>query len=585
MKKRMLALFLAIVMLFGLVACGKEQPEATETPVDTAPVSTEPIMKEETELAPLTLPLTTEDKTITIALQQNSMCADYDNNYLTKYIKEQTGIQIEFVLLPEEDPNTKWNLMVSSGEELPDILMLNTLTEADITAFGEDGVFLDLAEKFEKDANWCFTVPYMTEDNWQYIMSTNKTADGKLYGFPVFQSSYGGSVQYDWQINTEWLDAVGMDMPTNTDELLEVLRAFRDKDPNGNGKKDEIPYHDISCWNSNTEHQLINAFVYFDVNYPLNATDGQLWAPYITEDYQEAMKYLNTLVSEGLMSDLSFTTTAAESILQLDTADGECIIGLYGSSHHTGMYNVEENIYKYDYMGTPAGPKGVKYSPNRPDSTYLCGFITRDCEDVDLAFALLDWLSTQYNTYRFGERGVNWVAREDDPEAFDEKYPYLNMLGETIGADHGFAVVYDPVTAGVPEDDSWIGAAMPFFQTGFATSSECLSTPAYSTREDIIANDSPVTVYLDYLYYAKQDRRGLLPDEVVYKIKYTTEELEEVGSIEVDLMNYVKECISLFAMGEMDPVEDWDTYVNNLYAMGLEDYLAVSQTAYDRMMQ
>lgn len=590
MKKRVLAMLLAMIMLLSMVACGSANvPAETDPPAETKatenkPVETEPIMKEQDELAPLTLPLTKEEKVLTVALPANSMVTNYDDNYLTNYIKEQTGIQIEFILLPEEDPVTKWNLMVSSKEELPDILILgNKLTDADVLSFGQDGIFVDLAEKFAEDANWCYTVPYMTEADWQFIMSNNKTADGKLYGFPCFQSSFSGKARYDWQINVEWLDALNLEMPTNTDELLEVLRAFRDQDPNGNGKKDEIPYHDISDWNSDTEYQLINSFVYFDVNYPLNATDGELWIPYITNEYQEAMKYLNTLVSEGLMSKLTFTTTASDTVVQIDNADGECIVGLYGASQSAGMYNVEENLFKYDYLKAPAGPNGVNYSPNRPDASYLSSYITKDCEDVDLAFALLDWLSTQYFTIRYGEEGVNWLEREDDPENFDKQFPYLNVLGLLNNLDPYFGVLYDPITSGEPNNHSWHGAQMPFIVTGYQGNAQCQANQAYATREDLIANGTDAVTYIDYLYYAKGDRVGMIPEEVVYKVLYTAEELEEIGALEADILNYVKECIALFALGEMDPVEDWDTYVDNLYAMGLEDYLTIAQTAYDRM--
>ena len=46
---------------------------------------------------------------------------------------------------------------------------------------------------------------------------------------------------YRMYINQKWLDNLGLDMPTTTDELRDVLQAFREKDPNGNGQTDEIP--------------------------------------------------------------------------------------------------------------------------------------------------------------------------------------------------------------------------------------------------------------------------------------------------------------------------------------------------------
>ena len=40
-------------------------------------------------------------------------------------------------------------------------------------------------------------------------------------------------------INKKWLDELGLEVPTTTDELVEVLKAFRDKKPEG--RTDVIP--------------------------------------------------------------------------------------------------------------------------------------------------------------------------------------------------------------------------------------------------------------------------------------------------------------------------------------------------------
>ena len=44
-----------------------------------------------------------------------------------------------------------------------------------------------------------------------------------------------------YYIRKDWLRKLGLKEPKTVEELYEVLIAFRDKDPNGNGKKDEIP--------------------------------------------------------------------------------------------------------------------------------------------------------------------------------------------------------------------------------------------------------------------------------------------------------------------------------------------------------
>lgn len=86
-------------------------------------------------------------------------------------------------------------------------------------------------------------------------------------------------------INQEWLKTLGMSMPENFEEFVEVLKAFRDKDPNGNGISDEIPMvgaiktcEETTAWDDPIRW-LINNWVYYNENYLFNATDGQLWLP------------------------------------------------------------------------------------------------------------------------------------------------------------------------------------------------------------------------------------------------------------------------------------------------------------------
>ena len=70
--------------------------------------------------------------------------------------------------------------------------------------------------------------------------------DGHIYSFPWIEELGAGKESihsvndFPW-INVEWLNKLGLKMPTTTEELKQVLIAFKTKDPNGNGKADEIP--------------------------------------------------------------------------------------------------------------------------------------------------------------------------------------------------------------------------------------------------------------------------------------------------------------------------------------------------------
>jgi hypothetical protein len=92
-----------------------------------------------------------------------------------------------------------------------------------------------------------------------------------MYGFPAYTAGYGDmSALNTWFINMEWLNKLDLEIPTTTDELTTVLRAFKEQDPNGNGLRDEIPMISGSGWNGNMHHILINSFIFYDPTYLFN---------------------------------------------------------------------------------------------------------------------------------------------------------------------------------------------------------------------------------------------------------------------------------------------------------------------------
>ncbi|MCQ2419814.1 MAG: hypothetical protein MJ118_01615, partial [Clostridia bacterium] len=125
--KKCLALLLPLTMILGMVACpaGTTEPSthaATPAPAATqAPAATEaPVAAE--AVNPL-LP-TNEGVTLTIGLTQYTNVEDYKDNALTKWLEEQTGYNLEFVLLSADHAEavTQLTAMMAGGETLPDIL-------------------------------------------------------------------------------------------------------------------------------------------------------------------------------------------------------------------------------------------------------------------------------------------------------------------------------------------------------------------------------------------------------------------------------------------------------------------------------
>ena len=157
--KKIIAMLLALVMVLGcLSACGQTPPEETKgnpTPTETEFVAPTQSTEPKEELGKL--PLTEEDVTLTIGIRAGSNVEDYETNEYTKWIKERTGIKLDFKVYANDkaEAATQLNLEVAGNEKLPDIIWGFTgIDESMMYELGEDGYFVDLTDYFSESAYW-----------------------------------------------------------------------------------------------------------------------------------------------------------------------------------------------------------------------------------------------------------------------------------------------------------------------------------------------------------------------------------------------------------------------------------------------
>ncbi|MBQ3071659.1 MAG: extracellular solute-binding protein, partial [Oscillospiraceae bacterium] len=419
--KKILALLLAAIMLFSLAACGGEtekpieQEQQTTAQADEAPYNGEmPIVKPGDE--PITLK---------IALVNDCGVTDYENNAFTKWLEEQTGLNLEFQLfMDNSNAATQIALMVASNEKLPDIIwQVGGINKQQGETYGQDGYFLPLTEYFEKYAYYfrqAFDL-YFPDDPGlldQVLRRGAGADDQPMYAFPTMnKGSYSDALIQPW-INREWLEKLGLEKPTTIEELYDVLIAFRDKDPNGNGKKDEIPlvgrtYGSYAA--SDPFNYITNAFTFYhDVQY-FSVENGVLDAPFKSDEFREMLKFCNKLYKEGLLPEQTWTQSAAEVKGIINPMDGDPYLGGIVFGHCESMFDQKSNaidVYEplpplKDYTG-----KGG-YATTGFSNGYIT-FISASCEHPVEAFKLLDFMCSPeaYLRQRWGEYGVDWVYSE-----------------------------------------------------------------------------------------------------------------------------------------------------------------------------
>lgn len=576
--KQITALILSLLLALGAFGgcgsteqTGKEQSE-TKAGAETSESSSMGDSGKD-QIVPGELPLVAEgeEATLVIGLKQAVNTENYETNDYTLWLEEQTGINLEFKYFSADasEAATQLALMISGGEKLPDALLSLNLDIATVFEYGRDGHFIDLNPYFEQYAYyWNEELGRLAETDQRLtkVLGTDPTSGG-FYAYPHVE--YGRVMTYPSDlvsINQAWLDAVDEDMPKTVEDLRRVLEKFMNEDPNGNGKKDEVPLFSFNKgFRSDAIEWLLNAFILLNDEYFFNAEDGNLWVPYTTEEYREGLVYFHDLYADGLIAPASFSSSdSAEATALFTPSDGTAITGVVGAHPTLYVENNNEVIFEYTPMSLleDATGKGGYVTPMAPIFNFN-SYITSSCEDPVLAFRFLDFMSSQesFRRMRYGNLGGQWIEAKEGE---------TNEIGEQAHIK-------------VLDNAAWAGSNNYHWHTLAATFTN------YDATTEVIVDDGSFNYHRMMLSYDMTDlhSKGRIPSEVVWDIVYTAEENEEISDIKQPLKDYIAEARALFITGVMDPSDDadWQNYLDTMESMGLSRYQEISQAAYTRMNQ
>ena len=367
-------------------------------------------------------------------------------------------------------------------------------------------------------------------------------------------------------INQKWLEAVGMEAPKNIEELHEVLVAFKEKDPNGNGKADEIPM--IGGTGSGGAHMLayiINAYVYFDFDNHFNATDGQVWTPWTSDEYREALKLLKEWYAEGLIEQHCFTGWDSSSDAKpIYTPEDEVAVAGIIVGHSSVFMNAENATF-YEYVPLEpiyeAETEEGGYLVTRAGVVYNGSQITTDCENPEVAIRFIDFIYRDETTatFRHGIKGTNWDWI--NPEETDDTVKNIKVL------DDGQA----------------------FFQGVYTW---CGNTSTIFTNNNYLNGGAAGTEWLQYELDCEYEFESWMADakapaEIARDFTFTAEEQEIYNSNKTVFKDYINEALAKFGTGVWDPNNDadWNTYLSELDSLGLETYVSTVQSGYTKFME
>lgn len=509
------------------------------------------------------------DGKITVGIAQDSTIPDYDTNGLTVYLEEVTGLEIEFVYFANSSSNSSQQiaLMCSGGETLPDVLLGITLGHYSVNQFGEDGYFADLSELLETNApNYQKAMSKLPKAEQMYIQQklVNTIDNKSIYAMPWYTVEAIDNMQSMMYINKTWLDVVGMQAPTNIAELEAVCKAFMEKDPNRNGKADEIPM----LAQTGTYYYLLNAFCQYQNGTYCVDENGKVWDPLYTDEFRQGIQYVNTMVSKGYVNELGFTISGQEVKNLISPMDGtEGRVGIF-SGHHESMTNSGSDILKdYIALGVLADETGKGgYNIKKENGLEFTGIITTDCADMEEAMLFLDafYLDETVTRIRHGVKDVDWKY-EEGKNAYGTD-SYTRIINSQAAFDGTLNCTFD---AKIGIQTAW----------NYLTLAESEQT----SSEDRVIQASRLQKEAWEIYQnSGKQQAGVVGDLVYTSEEYDVRE-EKAGS----LRSYVSAQLVLFMQGEKDPYNDkqWDEFTSTLTTLGNKEIIKIAQDAYTRKLE
>ena len=221
----------------------------------------------------------------------------WETNGFFSRLQEKTGVSFQFRQNGDYSRWTERKKELLQKEDLPDVLFKAALTPAETRDLYEAGVLIDLAPYLEQYAPDLWAILEAHPD-WKQAITLE---GGAIPALPAFNTLQNNDAMW---INTAWLKRLGLEIPTTAEELTEVLRAFKTRDPNGDHTSDEVPLTFIGMWELRF---LGHAFGIIDNDYYVTEKDGVVTSSLTSDQNRAFLTWLHELWEEGLLDHTGFS--------------------------------------------------------------------------------------------------------------------------------------------------------------------------------------------------------------------------------------------------------------------------------------
>lgn len=444
--------------------------------------------------------------------------------------EKMTNVHVDFTEAPTDGFDEKKNLLFASNE-LPDVVYRSALSPLEQVRYGSAGQLIPLENLIDQYA------PNLKALMEQYpeIRSAITTPEGHIYAIPGIVTLGAARTDKKW-INQAWLKKLNLQVPKTTDELYNVLVAFRDQDPNGNGKKDEIPM------TSRNQLAIVNEMsgsfgLDQQLGYNINIENGKVNIWMGSDRNKEMLMFLNKLYKEKLLDNDVFSQTEAQYLAK----QGSGNTGFFFDQTNNNFLPIAD---QYVGIAPPAGPEGDQLQAQGAPIARDLGAFAITPEDK-YPEATMRWIDYFYGDegstlLRFGREGENYVMKDGKPTYTDE---YSTAEKQ-------------------PKITPYAGGGAPHLIDDYVSS--------YINPPQVQAAQAQLDPYMPKVKYGAP--------------MFDEDTAQEVNTIRTDLDKYYNEQTTKFIVGALS-FDKWDEFQSTLKKLKLDELQQIYQDAFDKMQK
>lgn len=403
MKKRILALLLAAVMAFSLVACASapdaEAPKNDKTENKAPGQVANPEDHWDTPYE--------EKQTLTIArvgVGGNNLPEGdvFEDNQWIQWCEKKLNIDIEFayVAADSESFNQRVNLMMSS--ELPDCLVVGrdqylAMVEADLLA--------DMTDIIP-----AYSSPLVADyyNSWEGRIMDYASVDGRVYAIPDTVGLGGQPLLW---VRGDWREKLGLPVPETVDDIFTIANAFATQDPDGNGVDDTVGLlgDKLVCanWGAFTYDPIFAAYDAFPKSF-LKDENGNVIYGSVQPEAREALERLAAEYQAGNIDpEIASSDWNSDYGKMTSNKAGIYFYPWHGAWAACDALKTNPDA-KWEMYAAPVNDEGkvVSVSPE-PISTYIV--VNKNYEHPELVMKLL---STEYQGIRYIDEEANEIYKD-----------------------------------------------------------------------------------------------------------------------------------------------------------------------------